>query len=282
VTLWANGSIQRWRAPGGADRGAIVRRFLLDVLAYVIPFAIVGVILLWHNYARFGSIFDNGYGGETFSTPFLVGLYGQLLSSGKSVFLYSPVIALALFTFRPFFKRWAPEALVFAGIIAVNILYYSPWWAWYGGWAWGPRFLVPVIPFFMLMIGPALENRRMAIFTFAVLFPLGIFVNVLGVWVDFNAYMREIYAGDFANEVKYQFLPWLSPLVGHVYYLLAGKAIAIDSFRLAGRGFSPEFAAVAPWGAIFLSLLSAVGLGCCLAKHEPRLEAGLTLRTSRR
>lgn len=33
-----------------------------------------------------------------------------------------------------------------------NLVVYSSWWAWGGGWAWGPRFLIPFVPILILPV----------------------------------------------------------------------------------------------------------------------------------
>jgi hypothetical protein len=71
-------------------------------------------------------------------------------------------------------------------------------------------------------------------------------VQVLGALVDFNPYIVEIVAGDPANEAKYIFYPWLSPLAGHLRYLLQGQHVAVATFEMTRLGFSPRVAALFP------------------------------------
>jgi len=54
-------------------------------------------LMLWHNWVRFGSPVDTGspHVGKLFNTPFLYGLYGLLLSPGKSIFLHAPAVLVA-------------------------------------------------------------------------------------------------------------------------------------------------------------------------------------------
>lgn len=101
------------------------------------------------NYSRFGSFLATGYNTEIerFSTPLIAGLYGLLISSDKSFFVYSPVAILALFGIFAGIKRGkAAEMECAAGILAINVVFYAGWHSWEGGHAWGPRFLVPAIP----------------------------------------------------------------------------------------------------------------------------------------
>lgn len=94
------------------------------------------------NYARTGSPLTSGY-EQGFTGSILVGLYGLLLSSGKSLFLFSPLMALypvaAVKLWRePRRRRFVLWTLV---LLSAQLLLYAKWWDWSGDDAWGPRFL---------------------------------------------------------------------------------------------------------------------------------------------
>ncbi|MBN1826629.1 MAG: glycosyltransferase family 39 protein [Candidatus Eisenbacteria bacterium] len=125
---------------------------LLGFLAAVIPL-VVGL-----NWIRFGdpiSLFAWRSGG--FTTPFLTGLAGLLVSPGESIFLYAPVTiagAAALVLHR----RRAPRLHLFCGAVVVAlILLYAPWW--FHAYTWGPRFLLPALPFLLLPLASPLVGR---------------------------------------------------------------------------------------------------------------------------
>ncbi|MBC7252280.1 MAG: hypothetical protein H5T62_18635 [Anaerolineae bacterium] len=86
-------------------------------------------------------------------------IYGLLLSPGKGLFLFSPVLFLSLFGLPAFWRRARAELLVIGGTLAVYLLSYGQYSVWWGGACWGPRFLVPLVP---LLILPAAEviNKR--------------------------------------------------------------------------------------------------------------------------
>ena len=90
--------------------------------------------------------------------PIWIGLYGNLLSPGKSVFLYAPPLILALFGSLPFIARHKWWSLPFAGIPLLYLLIYSSVGDWYGGSSWGPRYLVPAVPLLLVMAAPILEK----------------------------------------------------------------------------------------------------------------------------
>jgi hypothetical protein len=83
------------------------------------------------------------YSGRAgFSFPFLLGIASLLFSFGKGLVFFAPGLLLvpqaageSTKTIRRLFGYW----IVFLfGLIVV----YAMWWSWYGGWFWGPRFLL--------------------------------------------------------------------------------------------------------------------------------------------
>lgn len=126
--------------------------FLLFALLVAIATAAIGLA----NFTRFGSIFETGYGGEArrFETPLFEGLLGQILSPGKGVLWYCPAVILGLAGARGFWRR-APRvaSAILTGSLLL-VLVTSKYYQWHGGGSWGPRFLVPLLPLWLL---PAAE-----------------------------------------------------------------------------------------------------------------------------
>jgi hypothetical protein len=164
-------------------------------------------LVLWHNAVRFGSPLDTGYSDEGFTTPLYVGLYGLLFSPGKSIFLYAPVTLLSVPGLVHLWRRHWAEAGLAGGVAMVTLVYYAVWWAWYGGWSWGPRFLVPALPFLVLPLGALLLDRVWARWALAPLALAGVVVQVLGALVDFNPYIVEISGGHQSEEYRNSFCP---------------------------------------------------------------------------
>jgi 4-amino-4-deoxy-L-arabinose transferase-like glycosyltransferase len=144
--------------------GYISRHTCKRVAAYVAtPLLIAGLIVLWYNNLRYGSPWTSGYhtdrnAGYGFNTPFLTGLYGLILSTGKGFVFYNPVAILGIVGFPAFLKRHRLVGWLVMSLTIVFLLLFSPWWAWHGDWSWGPRFLVPVAPLLMLPTLPILER----------------------------------------------------------------------------------------------------------------------------
>ena len=158
----------------------------------------VAAALGLYDCARFGSPLESGYARwEQFKTPIWEGVGGFLFSPGKSVFVYAPLLLLLPFWGRAFWRRdrWLAGTLLV--VFALHLGIYGAWWVWWGAWAWGPRFLVPLMPLAVLFLAEGLDRalaKRSIPWLAAggILAALGLGVQVLGVAVDHTVYMAHL------------------------------------------------------------------------------------------
>jgi len=157
-------------------------------LAFAAPLALAALTVLWYNVARFGDPLQTGYTGvQRFSTPLLIGLAGLTISPGRSLFLYAPVLLGIFPAFRHLWRRRRPELLAVLAIGLSYLLFYSRWFMWHGGVAWGPRTLLPTVPLLALLLTPLLDGlSRGGRRAFSALIGVSIAVQVLGISVDFD------------------------------------------------------------------------------------------------
>jgi len=181
---------------------------------FLTSFAIVCLLVGFYNYARFGDPLDSGRRfakGEAFSTPLWLGLYGLLFSPYKSIFLYSPLLLASLVSFPLFLKRHRPEGWLFGLTVIAYLLLFAKWYMWWGGFAWGPRFLVPLTPLLAITLAPLIEGvltreSLPAKLALAALALLSTAVQVLGASVNFVLYevkLREIFPAPELNPALY-------------------------------------------------------------------------------
>jgi hypothetical protein len=165
-------------------------------IAFTIPLALAALVVAAYNLLRFGNPLQTGYHSlETFSNPLLSGLVGLLFSPGKGLLLYSPILILAAVSFPAFLRRHRAEALLTGGITAAYTLLYASWFAWHGGHSWGPRFLVPALPFLVLALVPSLvwagESRGRMLLV-AVLALLSGMLQALGLAVSVDRFFDMV------------------------------------------------------------------------------------------
>ena len=206
-------------------------QFAIPILAFAAPVLAVGLSLMAFNLSRYGDPLNTGYlPTETFSAIWLDGIAGQLISPGRGLLLFSPILILSLGGFFPFVRYHCAEALLALSIILIHLLLYGKWFMWHGGYAWGPRFLVPTLPFWTLLLAPAIrftiydlrftiKNHATRITYYALriivplLFALSVLIQIPLLLVDFSTYMAWLLESGlplFARETFFEwaYSPW--------------------------------------------------------------------------
>ena len=147
-----------------------------------------GLTLALFNWIRFGSPTDFGYyGKEAFNGSILNGLYGLFLSTGGSIFVYSPVLLLAIPGAWLFFKRG--KSVTIAALLTVlgYVFAISAWYGWTGGASWGCRLLTPIVPLLGFLAASTVEQvwkRKWLAPAVALLAMAGMSVQVLALLRD--------------------------------------------------------------------------------------------------
>jgi hypothetical protein len=203
-----------------------------------------GAAYLLRNQYLFGSPLDFGYpasteGGhrlDTFETPLGTGLYGLLLSPGKSLFLFAPPLLLALQGI-PLLARLNRGLAVVAGVTPlVYLLFFARYTHWEGGFCVGPHYLVPIMPLLALGLGPILARGSRGLLSLAlVLAVLGLLVQVTGMATNFleDQATGAYYDSEWNYRMSYAPLISQTQLLFH-YLAEAGPAPL-------GRGFDRWF-----------------------------------------
>jgi len=151
---WEQVRQQRWREA------------LHAALPLLVPFGLGAALFVAgeaaYNTARFGSPFNTGHSetsGLAFEfDTFLVGSVGQLISLPRGVVWYAPFVLLVPFGAAIMWRSHRRLAALLGAQAALVFLLYSSWYDWGGGLAWGPRFLVPLMPLLALFVVPLFER----------------------------------------------------------------------------------------------------------------------------
>ena len=119
---------------------------LMNGAAILLPSAL---LLMFINWIRYGSIMESGYGSaqSDFSLHYLSRDWKDyLISLDRGIITYSPIILTGLITIRKFY-RTKKEALFLVTTICISLyLLTASWIGWKGGYCWGNRNLVPIVP----------------------------------------------------------------------------------------------------------------------------------------
>jgi hypothetical protein len=103
----------------------------------------------WYNTIRTGAFYLPAaslpqFQNLTADGSIIEGVTGLLISPGKSVFLYSPLLLLSLAGVIAFARKGRPLAAGLAAAVIVYVLVHASIRNWAGEWGWGPRYLVPL------------------------------------------------------------------------------------------------------------------------------------------
>jgi len=110
-----------------------------------------------YNCVRFNTPFRSGYAQTVgFWTPVAEGLYGLLLSPNKGLLFYAPALLLSVVSLPFFIKRHGREGAFLLALFLAPTVMFAKWMDWEGGLAWGPRYLVAVLPLLMPLCAPGL------------------------------------------------------------------------------------------------------------------------------
>jgi hypothetical protein len=223
---------------GVAARSSAARpgRGVWSAVAYGLPLALGAALLALLNASRYGRFTATGYEWQKgrYDLPLYVGAYGLLFSAGKSLFLYSPPLVLALAGWRAFRQRAGWLGTLPLALLVSFVLVYGQFTIWSGDGAWGPRYLVPLVGPLALGLACAFEPRagrgpdlvhRAAVLVLA---GLGAGVQVVGVATSTWLYFKLLIdAGVLGAEpgtpgwAPILYDPEFSPVAGRAWLLLS-------------------------------------------------------------
>ena len=199
------------------------------------------------NYYRFGSFTEFGYGqfSSLATHNGWKGILGLLLSPGAGLLFYFPLSVLLPLAARNFYYENKVLFISCGYIIVSSWLYYGTLSfgaepiAWSGGVAWGPRYLVPVLPFIMILLGSMLQHLRKKYFLKILAVSLcvvGFYVNMTGVllWFQYGltyGWDKQALA-DHPNSLEVMtWNPIYSPIVLHTKALIEDYPSSLDPTR---------------------------------------------------
>ena len=123
------------------------------LLQFGLPVLLGCAFIAGINAIRFGNPYESGYGDEAHSWDFASMLHtvpALILSLQTGLIAFCPILVLGVLGWPGFFRKHGVEALFCLGLIIENLAWTGAWHGWEGGWAWGPRLLVPLIALWLL------------------------------------------------------------------------------------------------------------------------------------
>ena len=161
-------------------RGRLLWQRLIAYVKIAAPLYVLFLVLdRAYQFYRFGSI-TNTYltlfahalrqrdptlpANFPWSTPFHAGLLGALFQPEKSIFLFDPLLVLAIFLLAWLWKRLTPEVRAYGAaslfLLLADIGLYARYTYWSGDFAWGDRYVSTVVELAALIAVPLLMRYR--------------------------------------------------------------------------------------------------------------------------
>lgn len=162
--------------------------------AWAVPVAVASGLHLAYNVACWTGRYPLGYPDVRWNVPFSLGLWGQLFSPGKSVLLYTPWLVAAALGLALAWRRHRGLVALTGALWVSYVAFHAPYEYWTGGWNWGARFLVPLLPLSTLGLAALWEspNVRGARPLVLLLLGVGIVVQVPAVLVSHSRYLVDL------------------------------------------------------------------------------------------
>jgi hypothetical protein len=242
--------------------GELWRR-LLDYCKVAAPIYLVFLLIdRLYQFYRFGS-FTNTYlsvfakeqrlidptlpPNFPWTTPFHEGILGPLFAPEKSIFLFDPLLALAIILLIVLWKRLAPDIRAYAiatlPLVAIYIGFYARYLSWAGDFAWGDRYVSTAVELATILAVPLLvkyrENLGKTVWRVGltvVAASLAIQIVSLAFWMSLEIYQMET--------------------LGHPTFVIALRFKNIVAFALGKMdawGLNNEAMAQDPWDFVHIT-----------------------------
>ena len=120
--------------------------------------------------------------------PLIIPTFGLLFAPGIGLFIFAPILLTIFFSFFDFFRKNKSDCILFLSFFALNIFFHTTVTSnWHGLVAWGPRYMIPMIPFLLIPLGASIEKRNKRL-----MFTIIIILGILGILVNFSYIVQDV------------------------------------------------------------------------------------------
>jgi len=172
----------------------------------------------WSNYLRFGDVTKTGYhlafptAAYLLSNPLIGGTRDLLFNGEVGLVWFTPWIVLLPLGLARFWKVRPLECALSLAILLEGFLFFACCVNWHGGWAYGPRMLLPCLPYAalpMVMLFEQWRKNAAASMVFATLAVVSVFIQLTGLPYPATRYYQMVNYSDAHHQPK----PWHGSLI---------------------------------------------------------------------
>ncbi|MFH1581645.1 MAG: hypothetical protein ABIC39_06170 [Pseudomonadota bacterium] len=199
------------------------------LFSFLSVFLLFLALLCFYNFSIYGSCLAGGYSScinnsesnfFVFSVVhFINSFWGLLFSPGKGIIFFAPLMFLFFFNFRRHISNIQQEDIVCFAFFAASILFYSFNFIGVGTAGWGPRYLMPTLPFIIILLAKLNYNKLKQSRLLMGLAITGFLVQLPAAIVRWGNFIRAFYGAGFARGIDY--LPGFSPIIWAWFSLLS-------------------------------------------------------------
>ena len=199
------------------------REMAKNVIIYLTPFILAGVVMAYMNYEIFGSILKTEHGDiiETFKKTlpgkhFIKGIYYYLFSSGKGYFFYNIPLILSLFGISSALKKYKKEGIFILFLVLAHLVFYAHVFKRGSLFSWGPRYLLPTVPLMIIFLAEYIDTApaRRLFWTMRAFVLAGFLVQLPALFINFSNFIYFVKEKLGLNEYLINFIPDLSLIKG--------------------------------------------------------------------
>lgn len=192
-----------------------IKKLVQDVVLYLIGFIPFYLTYSFYNSYRLGGNGLSSYQDGALVIPkfppayvIIEGIWGLLLSPGKSIFIYSPILLVLIIFWFKIKKEIYPE-LISGLVLFLTYLWFigtllggPDYLVWHGESSWGPRYVLPILPLFFLVIAYVYKTltKKQKFYIFYPLLILGLYINILGVLLPYQIRFAGLDVDAFFNN----------------------------------------------------------------------------------
>jgi len=243
--------------------GGEIRYRLVDYSKVAIPvYCVFGIVERYYNFYRFGSwtgtyipIFARESRLEDptlpanfpWSTPLHEGVWGALFKPEKSIFLFDPLLVLALLLLVLLWKRLEVEVRAYAIasllLLIAYLCFYARYTYWAGDFSWGDRYVATAVEMVALVSVPLLLRYRRNLSPWV--WPVGVMLVAAGFMIQIASLM-------FWLPLEY----YQMETFGHPTFVIALRFKNIVAFALGKMdawGMNTEAMGQDPWDYVHIT-----------------------------